>query len=50
MKNNNVNGINRPILAKRIYFSPCMNLNNIVNNATIRIETMAKREIEDTNT
>jgi hypothetical protein len=32
-----------------MYFSPCINLNDIVDNATTRIELAAKREMEDTN-
>jgi hypothetical protein len=50
MKENNVNGIRRHILAKRMYFSLCINLNDITNNATTRIELVAKREMKDTNT
>jgi hypothetical protein len=50
MKDNNVNGIRRHILAKRMYFSPHINLNDIVNNATIRIKLVAKREMKNTNT
>jgi hypothetical protein len=50
MKYNHVNGIRRHILGKRRYFSPCINLNDIVNNVTTRIELAAKREIKDTNT
>jgi hypothetical protein len=42
MEYNNVNGIKRPILAKRMYFSPCINLNNIADNATTKIEMAAK--------
>jgi hypothetical protein len=38
MKDNNVNGINRHTLLKHMYFSPCINLNDIVDNATIRIQ------------
>jgi hypothetical protein len=38
MKDNNVNGINRLVLLKHMYFSPCINLNDIVDNATIRIQ------------
>jgi hypothetical protein len=45
-----MNGIKRPILAKHMYFSPRINLNDITDNATIRIELMAKREMIDTNT
>jgi hypothetical protein len=48
MKDNNVNGIKGHILAKRMYFSPHINLNNITNNATIRIKFAAKREMKDT--
>ncbi len=33
MKDNHVNGIRRHILGKHMYFSPCINLNNIVDNA-----------------
>jgi hypothetical protein len=50
MKDNDMNGINRPILAKCIYFSPRINLNDIADNATIKIEIVAKRKMEDTNT
>jgi hypothetical protein len=49
MKDNNVNGINRHVLAKHMYFPPCINLNDIVDNATTRIELAAKKEMEDTN-
>jgi hypothetical protein len=49
MKDNNVNGIKRPILAKHMYFSPCIHLNYIVDNVTTRIELVAKREMKDTN-
>jgi hypothetical protein len=44
-----VNGIKRPKLGKCIYFSPYINLNNIVDNATTIIELAAKREMKDTN-
>jgi hypothetical protein len=50
MKNNNVNGIRTHILAKCMYFSPRINLNNIIDNATIRIKLVAKREMKNTNT
>ncbi len=32
MEDNNVNGINRLILAKYMNFSPCINLNDIADN------------------
>jgi hypothetical protein len=37
MKENSVNGIRRHILAKHMYFSPHINLKNIIDNATTRI-------------
>jgi hypothetical protein len=49
MKDNNMNGIKRPILAKCMYFFPCINLNNIANNATTRIELVIKKEMKDAN-
>jgi hypothetical protein len=49
MKDNNVNGIKKHILVKRMYFSLRINLNDIANNATTRIELVAKREMKDTN-
>jgi hypothetical protein len=50
MKDNDVNGINRPTLAKCIYFSPHINLNDTIDNATIKIEIVVKRKMEHTNT
>jgi hypothetical protein len=49
MKDNNVNGIRRHILVKRMYFSLYINLNDIVDNATTRIKLAPKREMKDTN-
>jgi hypothetical protein len=48
MKDDNVNGIKILILAKCMYFSHCITLNDIVDNATI-IELAAKREMKDAN-
>jgi hypothetical protein len=45
-----VNEIRRHILAKCMYFSPHINLNNIVDNATIKIKLAAKKEMKDTDT
>jgi hypothetical protein len=50
MKDNNANGIKRLVLAKHMYFSPRINLNNIGDNATTKIELIAKRKMKDTNT
>jgi hypothetical protein len=50
MKNNHVNGIKRHILEKRMYFSPRINLNDIIDNATTKIELVAKREMKYMNT
>jgi hypothetical protein len=50
MKDNNVNGIRRHILAKRMYFSPCITLNYIADNVTTRIKLAIKREMKNTNT
>ncbi len=50
MKDNNMNGIKRPILAKCMYFFPCINLNDIANNATTKIELVIKKEMKDANT
>jgi hypothetical protein len=49
MKHNNMNRIKRPILAKCMYFFPCINLNDIANNAITRIELLIKKEMKDTN-
>jgi hypothetical protein len=49
MKDNNVNGIKKPILAKCMYFSPHINLNDIADNAIIRIKLTTKKEKKDTN-
>jgi hypothetical protein len=49
MKNNNVNGIRKHILAKNMYCSPRINLNDIIDNATTRIKLVAKKEMKDTN-
>jgi hypothetical protein len=49
MKNNNVNGIRKHILAKGMYCSPCINLSDITDNATTRIKLVAKKEMKDTN-
>jgi hypothetical protein len=43
-----VNGIKRCILAKHMYFSPCIILNDIVGNATTKIKLDGKREIKNT--
>jgi len=37
-----VNGIKRPILVKHMYFSPCINLNDIADNAITKIEMATK--------
>jgi hypothetical protein len=40
MEDNNVNVIKRPILVKHMY--PCINLNDIADNATTKIKMAAK--------
>jgi hypothetical protein len=49
MKDNNVNGIKRHVLVKHKYFSFHINLNDVTNNATTKIELIVKREMKDTN-
>jgi len=49
MKNNNVNGVRKHILVKRMYFSPRISLNDIVSNATTRIELTINKKMNDTN-
>jgi hypothetical protein len=49
MKDNNVNGIKRHVLVKHMYFSPHINLNDIADNATKKIELTTKGKMKDTN-
>jgi hypothetical protein len=49
MKDNNLNGIRKHISVKHMYFSPHINLNDIVDNATIKIKLATKKEMKNTN-
>ncbi len=45
-----MNGIKKPKLAKHIYFFLRINVNDIIDNAIIKIELAIEREMKNTNT